>query len=76
MYVYKYSYKQTRFSGYEQDEAKAAVEELCSFLGEFESSCDALVDQYFEEIWNLLLDETVSELFVNGMAGNIKDCPE
>ena len=39
-----------------QAEAKAEVENICGILGSLKDECDKLVDQYFDAIWQELVN--------------------
>ena len=42
-----------------QDEVKAELEQYCSDLSFLQSECKTMIDDYFDEIWDLLLTYTV-----------------
>ena len=42
-----------------QAEAQAALDDLCSKLGSLGDECKTLVDSYFPQIWQMLINEAV-----------------
>ena len=43
-----------------QSQAEAAIEEVCSKLGPLKDECDSVVQDYFPQIWQLLMSQVVS----------------
>ncbi|CAI8057159.1 Prosaposin, partial [Geodia barretti] len=44
-----------------KDEVKAELEQYCSDLSFLQSECKSMIDDYFDEIWDLLLTYTTAE---------------
>ena len=43
-----------------QSQAEAAIEEVCSKLGPLKDECDSVVQDFFPQIWQLLVNQVVS----------------
>ena len=43
-----------------QGEVQAALEDVCQYFGNMAGECKSLIEDFFPEIWNLLINEAVS----------------
>lgn len=44
-----------------QSEAKDEVKKVCRLLGSLSGQCSSVVDMFFDDIWQLIVAETVRE---------------